>query len=276
MRVTTATASCPLVVLVVMVHVCAGQEVGKKAPEPRRTEVLPTSTRQELPTFDVPKFVITGNDVYDLPVHNKLDMEPVADILRSSSLLQAGMMRDRETLELANRRRERLTRSNLEPLNGRISAGVGTFFTPAVDVRLGQVFDRAHYSVGAAYDRTNGFDAHTERSAGSIAASGATVLSMGNSFFNDAELRGNIGYHSSTYRFYGSAVPAIERTVNAFKVSGDVAGNARSTPWNFGMGLRAFSVADSSANVSETEFNVTASIRVNQFNIPWEMFARLH
>jgi hypothetical protein len=239
----------------------------KPQPDVRATEVgLPDTTLkasardsiakpiQGLPKFDLPEYVITGAASMDLPDAEKQEgVEPPHEADLANPLDAA---RDRSTTKILSGERRGLLSNVIPANNGRIEASSGTYFTS----KFGLWYNRLapDYSIlgGAQYGVSKAYIPFTNRSGGQVNVIGGMTLHGPSEWSERGSVRGELGYGSETYRFYGSPTPDLTRTLSRFHGAVNFE-SPRELVFNYGLGagLDVTGIADSSSNVSETLFH---------------------
>lgn len=223
---------------------------------------------QGLPKFDLPEYVITGVASIDLPDVEKQDGDEPRHVVELANPLDA--LRDRLTVEFVYGEKEGLPIAAGSVSSGRIRASSGTYFNSKIGLWVSRLdpdysfFGDAHYEVSRAYIP------FTNRSGGEVNITGGMTL-HGPSDRNDGgKLRGDLGYGSEAYRFYGSSSPGVLRTVSRFRL-GATLDSPRELLFNYGAraGLLVTSIGDSTSSVSETQFHVSgeSNLLVGSFPI---------
>ncbi|MDH3251731.1 MAG: hypothetical protein OEM41_03005, partial [Ignavibacteria bacterium] len=107
----------------------------KKEPSRRHSPAVTEpsdSTSRPLPKIDLPEFVITGNEVIDFKEFSKTGVDQSLSLKDESP--QAGLNREPVTADLGGSWKEKAAFSApAGGLNGRFSAGYGSFGTPSFD-----------------------------------------------------------------------------------------------------------------------------------------------
>jgi hypothetical protein len=241
---------------------------GKTQPDPRGLGVTAPDTlfkstpldsaarsTQGLPKFDLPEYIITGVASIDLPDVEKLDGDEPQHIVELANPLDA--VRDRMTVEFVSGEKEGLPIAIGSASSGRIRVSSGTYFNSKVGLWASRrdsdfsLFGVAHYEVSRAYIP------FTNRSGGFFNVTGGMALQGPSERYDGGKLRGDLGYGSEAYRFYGSSSPGVLRTVSQFRLGGTL-DSPRELLFNYGgrAGLLVTSIGDSVSSVSETQFQV--------------------
>jgi hypothetical protein len=141
--------------------------------------------------------------------------------------------------------------------SGFAKAGIGTYFTPHVELQFGQSFPEYFYSLGTQYFLTKGYAPNTDESSGGVTAGGGTSLASRVPMFQNAALNGKLGYRSEAFRFYGSAEPNLQRTISDYHVQAVVENQTlNSFPYSAEIALESMDISDSSVSVKETRFDL--------------------
>jgi hypothetical protein len=276
---------CGLLIMIFVLHVqvVRGQEEPaeqqKKNPSMRSaaastsqqdTSRIPAKIYQRpLPKFDLPEYVITGTASMDLPKMEKVMSADPAVISPPITESPGKILRDRETLEMEMNTSERNSHSHAMNYSGYAAASMGTFFTPRVDFRYGQMFPTYSYSVGGNYFLTKGFATATDQSGGGIDVSGGTTVLSTLALLQGAWLDSRVGYRSNTFHFYGSAMPELQRTVSTFSLGADLEHQAATVlPYGATLSLEHVSISDSSLSTSETRFDLSYQTSFQVATIP--------
>ena len=228
----------------------------KKEPESRRVE-LPASPGVQnppLPKIELPEYIITGIISMNVPnVHKEDALETSRPVdVRAYHITGS---RERVTVELENRQKESLL-SGSRILNGQATVSMANYFTPRVDVWLGQTMPDYDYRVSAGYHRTKGFVPHSDRSGGHMGISGGLVFNSG--AMEGSRLGGNASYGTEVYRFYGSLVPATRRTVSNYRFGVSLApAPSNSFLLTPSLDYRYHGVTDSSAETQQQRATVS-------------------
>ena len=209
---------------------------------------------QALPKFDLPEYVITGVASIDLPDVEKQDSDEPLHVAELANPLNA--LRDRMTDEFVSGEKEGVPIAIGSVSSGRIGASSGTYFNSKFGLWVSRLdpdyffFGDAHYEVSRAYIP------FTNRSGGNINVTGGMTLYEPSERYGGGKLRGDLGYGSEAYRFYGSSSPGVLRTVSRFRLGASL-DSPRELLFNYGVGagLLVTSIGDSAGSVSETQFH---------------------
>lgn len=270
------------VLLIIAVLVCgstaqekqsvpAKLEPGRRRPavaQPR-TETKPQQSggkgRQtaELPKIDLPEFVITGTATIDLPKTEKVQPEQhVSDLLLPLADPMAAE-RDRGTVEIAASGKLGEETSGPVAGYGKILASIGTHFTPVVWLRVGQRRPEYFYLGEAHYASTMGYAPYANRSEGALEAKGGMRIYAPSPWLDHATGTGNASYGSQTYRFFGSSTPSLTRSISRLALGGDLTSSTESAlPYDVGLGISNAVITDSSADVTELRFDLSAETSI--------------
>ena len=211
---------------------------------------------QALPKFDLPEYVITGVASIDLPDVEKQDSDEPLHVAELANPLNA--LRDRMTDEFVSGEKEGVPIAFGSASSGRIGASSGRYFNSKFGLWVSRLdpdyffFGDAHYEVSRAYIP------FTNRSGGNINVTGGMTLYEPSERYGGGKLRGDLGYGSEAYRFYGSSSPGLTRTVSRFRLGGSL-DSPRELLFNYGAraGLLVTSIGDSASSVSETQFHLS-------------------
>ncbi|MBF8293620.1 MAG: hypothetical protein HW389_165 [Bacteroidetes bacterium] len=209
---------------------------------------------QALPKFDLPEYVITGVASIDLPDVEKQDGDEPQHVVELANPLDA--LRDRLTAEFLSGEKDGLPIVVGSESSGRIRASSGTYFNSKFGLWVSRLdpdyffFGDAHYGVSRAYIP------FTNRSGGNINVTGGMTLHGTSERYGGGKLRGDLGYGSEAYRFYGSSSPGVLRTVSRFGL-GATLDSPRELLFSYGAraGLLVTNIGDSASSVSETQFH---------------------
>ena len=233
------------------------------------TQTLIKTTQRPLPKFDLPEFVITGTASIDLPKVEKIIPDDSIVVPQAMFPSSEPVLRDRETLELNMKNRERESRGQATHYTGYAKAGIGTYFSPQAELQFGQSFPECYYSFGGNYFLTKGYAPNTDYSSGGVTASGGSTLVTTMPGLRNTALHGDIGYQSESYRFYGSATPNLQRTLSDFQFQAGVENKiANYLPCAAGISLASFNGADSSASIHETRFDLNYETSIPVSSLP--------
>lgn len=185
---------------------------------PDRAEQITRKADQEsqqplLPKIDLPEFVITGVARFEPPDVEKMTFEESGIYRRGQGLHTVGT-RDIATQELGERYREKFFRPKEHSFTGKVLVGYGSYSSPWGEFWLGKKLPTFDYAVDAYYNRTKGFQSYTDRSSGGIGALGNTMFTSSSAWLDQSRLAGRARYQSEKYRFYGSVVPTVTRTIS--------------------------------------------------------------
>ena len=225
--------------------------------------------RSAMPKIDLPEYVITGNAAIDLPNAEK---QPVPEDSQSTiplSLLSPPLTRSDEIAQVAIGSKKEIGERIAPLLNGKMDAGVGTFFSPQAGLWFGQTLGDYCYSLDGQYSRTKGFASFTDRSGGSIGLDGSTQLKSYNPYFDGSEIHAGMTYKSDTYHWYGTRIPSLSRNRTDLTVSAGLKNWSRS-PFVYDgvVGYESFEVSDSSKTVGETRVFLRGATRLMASTIP--------
>jgi hypothetical protein len=228
-------------------------------------------SRGLLPKFDVPEYVITGNEALDLPnaVRPFLEASPIPidpiDRFRISS------PRDRRDM-LPDRRSAERQMIPTFGWNGRAFGSIGTFTTPLIGVWVGM--REQNYRLGASgeYGRTKGWQRGTDRSDAGVGITGAYDLESPSQLFDNTELSANLSLSEKSYRFYGSSSPDLKRNRSMM----DLAIHARNLsntdiPFELGLQIGSLDVTDSIRMVTQRDVDFSVRTCFEAVALPWNV-----
>jgi hypothetical protein len=236
---------------------------GKKEPGHRQLPVgaeTQDSSASALPAIDLPEFVITGNEVFDFKELAKAGVDP--DLLPEASADREAPVRESAASRTGMAWKERAGFAPPVPgLNGRFSAGYGSYNTPSFEGWLGTHSPRAHILMRGGFVSSDGPvpDADCRRGFGTV--SGGWQVPESSPLLPGSMMEGNLGIAGRSYRFYGSRTPDRERTVGTFDAGLAVASTVfDGVDQNTAIALRSTSV-DDSADAYEREFTADVHMR---------------
>lgn len=212
----------------------------------------------ELPKIDLPDFVITGVVTIDLPNTEKVQPDQKASDLPIPLVDPLAAERDRGTVEFAAT--GKLTDETAGPVaqHGNISASIGSHFSPVVGIWVGQRRPEYFYLGDAHYASTKGYAPYANRSEGALHAKGGTLIHAPSPWLDQATGTGNASYGSRAYRFFGSNTPSLTRSISRFALGGDLSSSLSPLAYDVGLGFSSSVISDSSSNVTELRFNLSA------------------
>jgi hypothetical protein len=266
------------IILLVQLTTASAQEgTGeKRLPETRRLD-LPVSApdtmrsvpKSPMPKIDLPEYVITGKAVIDLPGVEKQSVPGDSPSGLLASLLNPSLTRSRQTAQFALGGKEEMEGKSVSLYNGKVSASLGTFFSPQAGLWFGQTLGEYRYSVDGQYYRTKGFAPHTDRSGGSANLEGSTTLKSYNPYFDQSNVRSALTYKSDTYHWYGTSIPSLSRNRTDFALSAGITNWVNSPiAYKADLGYENFTVNDSSKTVTENRLNLGGATRLMASSVP--------
>ncbi len=109
---------------------------------------------------------------------------------------------------------------------------------------------------GAQYGVSKAYIPFTDRSGGQVSVIGGMTLHGPSEWYERGSVKGELGYGSDTYRFYGSQSPSLTRAISRFHIAADF-DSPRELVFNYGLraGVGTTSIADSTSSISETQFH---------------------
>lgn len=211
---------------------------------------------QALPKFDLPEYVITGVVSIDLPNVAKQDADVPVHTLAMADPVEAD--RDRATPGFLAEK-DGLPVAAVQVVNGRIQASSGTRLTSKLGIWLGRLTPEYSLFGDAQYGMSRAYVPFSNRSGGQIDIAGGMMLHGPSEWYDGGKLTGGLGYGTETYRFYGSTMPGLARSVSRFRLGAEFA-SRRDLVFNYGgtAGLLVTSLTDSSNTVTENQFHVGA------------------
>jgi hypothetical protein len=221
---------------------------------------------QGLPKFDLPEYIITGVETFDLPDAEKLDgPEPSHDIQLADPF---SVPRDRSTV--ASESVERLMVIPQDVLTGRLEASSGTYFTSKLGLLISKLSPGYFYAGDAGYCVSKEYIPFTNRSGGHVNVIGGMTLRGPSEWYDGGKVKGEAGYSNESYRFYGSLSPSVVRSLSRFRLEGSYE-SPRDLLFNYNLraSLRVTSVGDSGNSVAETQFRfgVRSNVLVDAFPV---------
>jgi len=241
------------------------------APQQDTSNSVLKTVQRQLPKFDLPEYVITGVASVDLPKVEKISFEDVEDVIHTRRESPGNMQRERETMELEVKRLND-SQTELNTYSGMVQAGIGSYFTPQAGFWFGQSLPNYQYTLGGTYHITNGFAQHTDQSDGSFTAAGRTYLVSDIQIIQNAALDGEFGYKSESFRFYGSTMPNLQRTISDFQLKVGIENQATNNlPYSVGISLDNIDVSDSSTSANETRFDLNLQTTLSIASLPLQL-----
>ncbi|MEX1275354.1 MAG: TonB-dependent receptor [Bacteroidota bacterium] len=245
----------------------------KPVPEPRRLEPaspaqdvkVPSATDQDrqqpgnLPTIDLPEFVITGIVSIDLPEVDKEGPDEHLERLAPEFRNPFAADRDRETIELTVNEKTGFEGPLDESFSGRALASIGTYRTPRIGLWLGRQTEEYHTMVEGGYQLTEGYAPFTKRTKGVVGLEGGITLNSPLGLLQGGIFGGSASYGSETYRFFGSRTPDATRSVSIGSLGMSLRNESGGSPFEYelAMGFSNLSVTDSTTVSTENRFDAT-------------------
>lgn len=223
----------------------------------RSGQDIATRNAQGLPKFDLPEFVITGVATIDLPEIDKQSGDEPVHTLELPNPVEAA--RDRSTVEFVSEEKEGLSLPNQPMKSGRVQASTGTYFASRFSLWLSKLSPEYRILGDLEYGISKAYLPFTNRSEAQVNVTGDMTLRGPAEWYDRALLRGDLGYGSETYRFYGSPTPSATRTVTQFQLAANL-DSPRELLFNYSgnAGLSIAGFSDSSSSVTETQFRLGA------------------
>jgi len=214
-----------------------------------------TKSSQSLPKFELQQFVITGDASIDLPDVEKVEPDEPMRAPELTNPLDAP--RDRSTAEFLSDQKESFIPGSKAVMVGRLQGSVGTYLSSEFGLWLIQrnvdnyVFGDLQYGSTRAYvPFANGTEGH-------LSVTGGMTLNGPSEWYDRGMLKGNLGYGSKSYRFYGSLTPSATRTTSRFNISAEYSSPKEFVSDYSGQaGMSVAGISDSSSSVTETRFDV--------------------
>jgi hypothetical protein len=248
--------------------VAVGQEKPSPSTKPQPVVVapadsLPTAAAQEsatkspqtLPKFELQQFVITGSASIDLPDVEKIGSDEPMSAPELSNPLDAP--RDRSTVDFRSEQKEMFVQESGVMKSGRLQGSVGTFLSSRFGIWLSRR-DIDNYIFGdLQYGSSRAYVPFANKSEGHISLTAGLTLNGPSEWYDRGMLKGDLGYGSKTYRFFGSSSPSVSRTASQFELSAGYNSSVELVSQYSGQaGIFVAGISDSSSSVTETRFNV--------------------
>ena len=266
-RLITLSAS-----LLFLCRVAAAQEkpspATKPQPEARTVVVVPadslpkasgregtTSGSQNLPKFELQQFVITGAVSLDLPSAEKVEVDEQPRAPELTNPLDTP--RDRSTFEFLTEQKELFVPEEKAIGSGRLQASVGTYLSSKFGLWLSNSSVDKYLFGDMQYGTSRAYIPYANKSEGHFGVTGGMMLNGPSEWYDRGMLKGDLGYGSKTYRFYGSPTPSVTRTTSRFELSaGYNSSKEYASEYSAEVGMSVAGISDSSSSVTETRFNV--------------------
>ncbi|HEY6952348.1 MAG TPA: hypothetical protein VI758_08060 [Bacteroidota bacterium] len=228
-----------------------------------------SAVRSTMPKIDLPKYVITGSAIIDLPLADKLPAQEDEQASSLQSILNSPLTRSRQTVQSELNNKEEVQATQAAAFNGNAYAELGTYFSPQAGLWFGRKVSDYYFSADGQYYRTRGFAPYTDRSGGNFGLKGETVFNSYNPLFDQSTLDGNVRYRADTYNWYGTRRPSVSRNRTDFAFSANLSNwNNSRFPYSFEAGIENFFVGDSSANVYESRLYFVGATRLSLASVP--------
>ena len=205
------------VALFVAVPLLAQEKLEPPQREGTSVDSVSSPTEEKLPQIDLPEFQITGKERIDLPEFSKSAAE---DDRGLGTLLDERGPGQREMPEFGfgGRVKDQIGFDSVSRgLNGRLTAGYGSFNTPFFDGWFGQTGSSVDFLLKAGYKSSKGHIANADHRNGYSEISCGWDVPGNADILAGARLDALVGMHGDGYRLYGSAVPERKRTINRFR-----------------------------------------------------------
>ena len=195
----------------------------KKEPPPRPAAIdekdeSASSREAKLPKIDLPEFVITGREFIELPLTSKLDQSGAPGYLLDASRLTVLGEKNKDSLSGESEKPGASLSRNVDNFDGRLSLGYGRFNSAYGEGWFGRKYEEGDFNLHGRYRAHKGYVDHADATAGSLDASGGLYLPRKFALFRGSRLTGQVSYEGEDFRFFGSAIPDLKRTVNNFQV----------------------------------------------------------
>ena len=217
------------------------------------TQDSTTKSPRGLPQFELQQFVITGAASIDLPDVEKVEPDNLNRTVEWSDPLEAP--RDRNTVEFASGQKEIYQGETRAVNDGRLQASVGTYLTSKFGLWLGTRSAESYLLGDVQYGVSRAYVPFANRSGGHAGVTGGMTLSAPSEWYDGGMLKGDLGYGSQTYRFYGYSTPSLARTFSRFDLSAEF-DSRRDQVFDYSgsAGMLVSGINDSSSSVTETRF----------------------
>ena len=219
--------------------------------------------------FNISESVITGIAMKDLTKLEKISDEENFKVSHFTKTSFSASQRDRETIELEmkNRKNDLYIISN--KYSGLLRTGIGTYFTPQTEFLYGQVLPDFYYTFGGVYHLTKGYAPNTDQSGGSFTAAGGTIIPANAPMFRNAAMSGTLDLQEESFRFYGSSIPNLQRTISEFNIETKIDNQTTDKfPYSIGISFGRMDIADSSTSTTETKIDLNLQTRISIVQIP--------
>ena len=214
-----------------------------------------TKSPQGLPKFELQQFVITGAASIDLPDVEKVEPDEPMNAPELTNPLDAP--RDRFTVEFLSEPKEIFVQEAKAVNSGRLQGSVGTYLSSRFGLWLSRrdvdkyIFGDLQYGMSRAYVP------FANSSEGHLSVTGGMTFNGPLEWYDRGMLKGDLGYGSKTYRFYGSLTPSVTRTTSRFDVSAEYGSSKEfASQYSGHAGMSVAGISDSSSSVTETRFDV--------------------
>ncbi len=236
-------------VLMAALSVAPAQE--RPTPPDRRDLATPRdSVTSQLPTIDLPEYIITGIAFVDLPrVEKRLeDGDPTANI----QVAGAAPVRDRSVAPAPSSLiSDRPSIGAPSGFAGYLKAGIGSFMMPQVLASVRPVLNWSRIGVNGRYGRSSGFAPWTSWSEGEVDGSIDVPVDLETAGLRHATLSSELGFDSRSYHWYGTQTPWERRKISSFDGGAGLRGFVGSWAASAALRFGSSSVDDSSAHVTE-------------------------
>jgi hypothetical protein len=219
--------------------------------------------------FELQRFVITGAASIDLPDVEKIEPD---EPMRSPELKDPlDGPRDRSTFDFLSGQKEMFVREAKAGNSGRVEGSVGTYLSSRFSLWLSHREVDNYLFGGLQYGSSNAYVPFANSSEGRLSVTGALMFNGPSEWYDRGMLKGDLGYGSKTYRFYGSSTPSITRTASRFEISTEYCSPKELASSYFGQaGMSIAGIGDSSSSVTEARFDVAVGYGFLLGSVPIE------
>lgn len=223
-----------------------------------------------LPKFDLPEFVITGNEKIDLQIKSKSEGDEDRIFVPSKPTPGNRVMGVDGSFSPKQTKTFTQTPASL---NGKLFAGLGFYLTPQFDGWFGQHDQSNSFVINGYYSSTEGHVTDAGWWKGGFGARGRYVIPESSTVFPFAQLNGDLRYGRESYRAYASLAPTRVRDLSAFDLSLGI-GSRYALPYRTlsgldytaTFGMNNFSAKDSGSS-SENDLYLNSSATTRFFDI---------
>jgi len=234
-------------------------------------EVEKDKKKENLPPIILPEFDITGKEQPEPPDFSKGEFP---EDLKFYPMTRGSNLEERESAALnQGRKPEPPTGKTPGFLTGKVSAGYGKFGTPSVESWIGRTGRRMDVNISGRYSSSDGHVAFSNYRRAALDASVSWKLDSKGPILQDVRIFTFARYKGERYKFYGSPMPSVVRSVHHGSVG--VGTMSSFQPWDLTYDVRvrwhAYSVNDVAKS---TENEVSVGLVGSKTFGP--VFARVH